>query len=377
MRLDWAIAVIVAVFSLAEEIGGRTGEPDRAHPALWIGLAVASAALVAVRRRAPFAVLAVYTVFGGLAIPLSEETLGAWQFYVELLLLFTLMAEVPPRSRRTPAGLALALGFVAVIVFTEAPVGPGDVAIALVMTGVAAGAGFAVQRYREVAAQAQERGALLAREAVNEERNRIARELHDIVAHSVSVMVMQSGAVRRCLDEEQAREREALTVVEEAGREAVHELRRMLGVLRSGHEPGVNVPQPSLARLEELVDQVRVAGLDVKLDVRGEPSPLSAGLELSAYRIIQEALTNTLKHAGPTRVTVTVAHRHRELCLEITDEGPAPGSPSGHGPQERRGQGGQGHGLIGMRERVALFDGWLEARPLPGGGFTVRATLPA
>ncbi|MFE3452856.1 sensor histidine kinase [Nonomuraea sp. NPDC059194] len=370
MRLDWAIAAIVAVFSLAEEFGGRTVEPDRAHPALWIGLALASAALVAVRRRIPFAALAVYTVFGGVAIPLSQETLGAWQFYVELLLLFTLMAEVPPRNWRTPAGLALALGFVGLIVFTDdAPIGPGDLAIALVMTSVAAGAGLAVQRYREVAAQAQERGALLAREAVNEERNRIARELHDIVAHSVSVMVMQSGAVRRCLNEEQTREREALTIVEEAGRGAVHELRRMLGVLRSGPETEVNIPQPSLARLEELVEQVRVAGLDVKLDVRGEPVPLSAGLELSAYRIIQEALTNTLKHAGATRVAVTVAHRRTELSLEITDEGPTPG----HEPPERR---GLGHGLIGMSERVALFGGRMEAHPLPEGGFTVRATLP-
>ncbi|MGV9303323.1 sensor histidine kinase [Nonomuraea sp. NPDC003727] len=371
MRLDWAIAAIVAVFSLAEEIGGRTGEPDRTHPALWIGLALASAVLVAVRRRIPFTALAVYSVAGGLAIPLSQEMLGAWQFYVELVLLFTVMAEVPRANWRAPAALALALGFLSLMVFADtAPVGPGDVAIALVMTGVAAGAGVAVQRYREVAAQAQERGALLAREAVNEERNRIARELHDIVAHSVSVMVMQSGAVRRRLLEEQAREREALTAVEEAGREAVHELRRMLDVLRSGPESAVNVPQPSLARLEELVEQVRVAGLDVKLDVRGAPVPLSAGLELSAYRIIQEALTNTLKHAGPTRVLVAVAHRRGELALEVTDEGPAPG----HEPPERR---GLGQGLIGMRERVALFDGRLEARPVPGGGFTVRATLPA
>ncbi|MEU4699997.1 sensor histidine kinase [Nonomuraea dietziae] len=371
MRLDWAIAAIVALFSLAEEIGGRTGEPERADPWLWAGLALASAVLVAFRRRAPFTTLAVYTLVGGPAIPLSKETLGAWQLYVELLLLFTLMAEVPLRDRRTLAGLALALGFIGLIVFTDTgPVGPGDIAIALVMATVAGGAGLAVQRYRVVAAQAQERGALLAREAVNEERNRIARELHDIVAHSVSVMVMQSGAVRRRLEEEQAREREALTVVEEAGRAAVHELRRMLGVLRSGPEAAAKAPQPGLARLEELVEQVRVAGLDVKLDVRGEPAPLSAGLELSAYRIIQEALTNALKHAGPTRVTVTVTHRHRELSLEIADEGPTPG----HATPERH---GLGHGLIGMRERVALFDGRLDAHPRPGGGFIVRATLPA
>ncbi|GAA2356035.1 sensor histidine kinase [Nonomuraea africana] len=371
MRLDWAIAAIVALLSLAEEIGGRTGEPDRANPALWIGFALACAVLVAFRRRVPFTALAVYTLVGGPAIPLSGETLGAWQFYVELLLLFTLMAEVPPRDRRTPAGLALALGFIGLLLFTDTgPVGPGDIAIALVMATVAGGAGFAVQRYRVVAAQAQERGALLAREAVNDERNRIARELHDIVAHSVSVMVMQSGAVRRRLTEEQAREREALMVVEATGRAAVHELSRILGLLRSGSEGADTTPQPSLGRLEELVEQVRVAGLDVKLDVRGEPAQLSAGLELSAYRIIQEALTNALKHAGPTRVVVTVAHRHKELFLEIADEGPTPG----HATPEPR---GLGHGLIGMRERVALFDGRLDAHPRFGGGFIVRATLPA
>ncbi|MEU7983500.1 histidine kinase [Streptosporangium canum] len=210
--------------------------------------------------------------------------------------------------------------------------------------------------------------ALLAREAVSEERTRITRELHDVVAHSVSAMVMQAGAARLMLRPDQVTERESLNVVEETGREVVEELRRMLGLLRTGPECDGLTPQPGLARLDDLVDQMRAAGLDVRLNVEGEPVQLPAGLDLSAYRIVQEALANTLRHAGPTEVGVTIAYRPGVLSLEILDQGPRPGR-TGHG-------GGAGHGLIGMRERVALFQGRLSTGPLPGGGYGVRVTLP-
>jgi signal transduction histidine kinase len=257
------------------------------------------------------------------------------------------------------------------------------------MSSIAGGAGLAVRRHRVLAVLAAERGELLAREAVADERARIARELHDIVAHSVSVMTMQAGGVRLRLGAGQEPERELLTTVEETGREALTELRRMLGLLRGpeGGEPG---PRTGLDRLPDLLDQVRSAGLAVTLDVRGDPVPRPAALDLSAYRIVQEALTNTLKHAGPTRVAVTVTYAPGELRLDIEDQGPrerhpdqgragreaGPGREGGHGRERHLSGREGGHGLIGMRERVALFHGRLTAGPLPSGGFAVRAVLP-
>ncbi|GGL30531.1 sensor histidine kinase [Planomonospora parontospora] len=373
--VDWTVAVAVALFGIAEELGGRTLTPAGARPGWLIGAVLCAAGLVLVRRRAPFTVLAVHTAttvaslahFGGMA--------SAWQFYVQLLLLFTLLSELPPRDRRAVAGMAGTAVFVAVMVSVTGPPGAGDVAVALLMSVAAGGAGVAVRRHRrlavraqELAVQVEERGELLAREAVTEERVRIARELHDVVAHGVSVMVMQAGAARLMLDPGQVAQREALTVVEETGREAVEELRRMVGLLRTGPDGEGLAPQPGLARLDDLVEQVRAAGLEVDVSVEGVPAPLPTGLDLSAYRIVQEALANTLRHAGPTRSEVTVAYRPRMLCLDIVDEGPRDGralAPAG-----------TGHGLIGMRERVALFHGRLSAGPLPEGGYGVRVSLP-
>ncbi|MDP9865912.1 MULTISPECIES: sensor histidine kinase [Streptosporangium] len=366
--IDWLIAVVMALFAVAEEVGDRAFVADRPHPGWWIVVAAASV-LVLLRRRAPATVTYVYSLAAVAAFAYSGESASAWQFCAQLLLLFTLLSEVPPRDPRAVAGLAVTALFVGAMMFAPpGPPGPGDAAVALVMTSITGGAGVAVRRHRQLAFHAQERGELLAREAVSKERTRIARELHDVVAHSVSVMVMQAGAARLMLRPDQVTEREALNVVEETGREAVEELRRMLGLLRTGREGDGLAPQPSLARLDDLVEQMRTAGLDVRLSVEGEPVPLPAGLDLSAYRIVQAALANTLRHAGPTGVEVTVAYRPRALSLEILDEGPRAG---------RTGSAGEpGHGLIGMRERVALFHGRLSAGPLPGGGYGVRVTLP-
>ncbi|MDA0638964.1 sensor histidine kinase, partial [Nonomuraea sp. MCN248] len=205
-----------------------------------------------------------------------------------------------------------------------------------------------------------------AREAVSAERARIARELHDIVVHGVSVMTMRTGGVRLMLGQERQAEREILATVEATGREAVEELRLMLNLLR-GPETDGTVPLAGLDRLDELAGQMSAAGLTVKTEIRGEPVPLPPGLDLSAYRIVQEALTNTLKHAGPTEVTVTVGYRPGELTLEVVDRGPT-------GPPPRAGE--SGYGLVGMRERVALFGGTLSTGPVPEGGFRVRAVLP-
>jgi signal transduction histidine kinase len=234
--------------------------------------------------------------------------------------------------------------------------------------------GFVLSRRAEHTRELQELTATLqreraeqAREAVQEERARIARELHDVVAHSVSVMVVQAGGVRRLLHDDQAREREALLVVEQIGRSALTEMRRMLGVLRTeGESPTPALtPQPGLAHLDRLLDQVRQAGLDVDLHVEGEPRPMPQGVDLSAYRIVQEGLTNALKHAGGGRADVTVRYGDGSVELEVADDGL--GAPDGDG---------MGHGLVGMQERVALYGGTLEAGPRNGGGYVLRATLP-
>jgi signal transduction histidine kinase len=200
--------------------------------------------------------------------------------------------------------------------------------------------------------------------AVAEERNRIARELHDVVGHSVSLMTVQASAVRRLMRPDQEKERAALETVEAAGREAMTEMRRMVGVLRSGDAAPNLAPPPTLDQLGTLADSFRRAGLDVRLESDGEPVPLPPGLDLTAYRLVQEALTNTLRHAEASRVAVCVRYREDALLITVHDDGHGPnGSPPGTG-------------LLGMRERVAVYGGTLTAGAAAGGGFELRAELP-
>jgi signal transduction histidine kinase len=205
-----------------------------------------------------------------------------------------------------------------------------------------------------------------ARAATVEERARIARELHDVIAHNVSLMVLQAGAARQVLEREPGRVREPLLSIEESGRQAIAEMRRLLGILRENGGPLSLSPQPSLAQLGELAESAERSGLKVDLRVQGEPDRLPPGLGLTAYRIVQEALTNAVKHARAAHVTVEVHHRDRELELDVTDDGRA---TAADGP-------GNGHGLIGMRERVAVYGGLLDAGSRPEGGFRVHARLP-
>jgi signal transduction histidine kinase len=204
-------------------------------------------------------------------------------------------------------------------------------------------------------------------EALAEERTRIARELHDLVAHNVSVMVVQAGVERHSLPEDQTTTRETLSSIEQAGRQALVEARRLLGVLRrSGEAEGLE-PQPTVGQVAQLVEQVERAGLPVTLTVEGEQVALPAGVDLCAYRIVQEALTNALKHAGPARAEVLLRYAPGGLDIDVRDDGRGSGSTNGDGA---------GHGLIGMRERVALYGGQLETGPRAGGGFQVHAHLP-
>jgi signal transduction histidine kinase len=213
----------------------------------------------------------------------------------------------------------------------------------------------------ELASEREER----ARLAVAAERARSARELHDVVAHSVSTMVVQAEAGEALLDSHPKRARDAFASIQETGREALTEMRRLLGLLRRGDRALALVPQPSMMRLENLLARVREAGLAVELDIEGQPRLLPPGLDLSAYRIVQEALTNTLKHAGATNAWVNVRYRDHALELEIVDDGHS----GSNGARE-------GYGIAGMRERVKLFGGELEAGRRSDGGYAVRARLP-
>ena len=198
-----------------------------------------------------------------------------------------------------------------------------------------------------------------------DERVRIARELHDVVAHHVSVMGVQAGAARRVMRQQPEKAEEALASIEGSSRQAVLELQRLLGILRREGQDDALAPQPDLARLPELVAQAGGDELTVELRVEGEPRPLPGTVELSAYRVIQEALTNTHKHARATHSTVRVAYGPSALEVEVVDDGRGGAAPAGGG-----------HGLIGMRERVRLHGGHLRAGPRPGGGFAVHATFP-
>jgi len=214
--------------------------------------------------------------------------------------------------------------------------------------------------------------------AVTTERDRIARELHDIVSHNVSLMIIQAGAARQVVAGAPKNATDALRAVESSGREAMTELRTLLSLLAPGGSGGDDLtPQPGMSRLDELVDRVAFAGLPVELTVEGQPRPLPPGIDLTAYRVIQEALTNALKHAPGARAEVHVRYTERHLRLEIVNTGPSVltgQAPSP--PQTPRPEPAQGRGLLGLRERVAAFGGHLDARRRLGGGFRVRARIP-
>ncbi|MFJ6464486.1 sensor histidine kinase [Streptomyces sp. NPDC091387] len=230
--------------------------------------------------------------------------------------------------------------------------------------------------------QLEERNARLEREreaqskvAVAAERARIARELHDVVAHNVSVMVVQADGAAYVMDAAPDQARQALETISSTGRQALAEMRRLLGVLRTGdvRESGEYVPQPDVEQIEDLVDQVRQSGLAVDFKIEGTPRPLPSGVELTAYRIVQEALTNTRKHGGPNAgASVRLVYFDDGLGLLVEDDGRG----AAHELYEDGGADGAGHGMIGMRERVGMVGGTLDAGPRPGGGFRISALLP-
>jgi signal transduction histidine kinase len=284
---------------------------------------------------------------------------------------FVVMGMLRDRTQAA-AGLAFGIGVTAIVAHNDPHGGVGNFVFTSIVFTIAWTIGFLVSRKfheadeaRERARQAELEREVRARLAVSDERARIARELHDVVGHSVSVMTVQASAARRLLRPHQEKEREALLVVEQTGREALAEMRRMVGVLRRPEESPALAPQPSLEQIERLVENTREAGLPVDLRIEGEPVPLPAGVDLTAYRLVQEGLTNTLKHAHAQRAEVVVRYGDGLVELTVSDDGQGGGDG-----------GGSGHGLVGMRERVSVYGGELEAGPRAEGGFRLRARLP-
>jgi signal transduction histidine kinase len=331
---------------------------------------------VAVRRRDPMRIL----IVTGLAITiyslLGYRESNAW---TGVFVAFYTVAANEPRSRATIAALATAggifLSYARYAEFNAAATKPQDLSVTYLLFGVAWLIGDNLRVRRAYTRQLEERAAELEKEredravrAVAEERARIARELHDVVAHYVSVMVVQSAGARRVIDKDPRSAQVALEAVEAAGRTALAEMRRMLEVLRTD-DPGMG-PQPSLDDLETLVGHVRDAGLPVEVRVEGSTCCLPAGMDLVAYRIVQEALTNTVKHGGKAKASVTVRYLPDTLEIEVVDDGRGAAAPL------ISGSAGGGHGLIGMHERVALFGGSLQAGPVLTGGYRVLARLP-
>ena len=369
-RADAALALVLFVAGTGELLTAKDLKGSLGLNVLCLG---AMCAPLVFRRRWPFAAVVATMTIGtvqGLFLTSVDEV--ATIFFVLLVLAYTAGAHQP----RLPAFLSLPVFFAGICgvnlgthATTSDYVFPSAVAFIAWLAGRAVRArALLTEELHEAAIRAEEAHEAEAQLAMAEERRRIAREMHDVVAHSVSVMVVQAGGARRIIDRDPDRAARAAAQIEYAGRAALVEMRRLLGLLHAGEgETGTLAPQPSLAELDALVERSRAAGLSVDVRVLGERRPLPAGIDLAAYRIVQEALTNTLKHAGAAPTEVHLRWGEDELELEILDRG-------GTGTA-RNGTGG-GHGLVGMAERVRLYGGELEAGPRPAGGFRVRARLP-
>lgn len=374
---DWALALGLAALLQIE-----VWTIDPSHPPGDVGADVFSSAQRAVaaaaglvltfslawRRRAPLLVLAVAMATSVVANFVSVLDAATTPAIALVVAAYSVGAHTE--------GLRASIGVTGIGALIAANVADqfsfGDLLFVAMILGGAWLGGRAL-RYRREREGALERLAVdldreqeeKAQAAVAEERIRIARELHDVVAHAISVIVLQARGGRRSLATDTRETRDALDTIEATGSAALAEMRRLLGMLRSDDEEIALAPQPSLRYLDALTRQVREAGLPVELSVEGDPVELPPGVDLSAYRIIQEALTNALKHAGPATARVVVRYGDNDLELEVADTGVGPGAGNG-----------AGHGLVGMRERVSLYGGKIEAGAQDGGGFAVRARLP-
>jgi signal transduction histidine kinase len=365
--VDWTLAIAVAAGAQLQQATCDCG----GSPA-WAGVVVTLLATlpIGLRRRRPFPVL---LVTGGASI--AHIVLGFTNpFLITFADLVALYSVANHASWRVSVSGAVLAATVLPVSFAldwhnHGHVNLSDLPYNYGLFGAAWVLGDNVRRQREQAQLAMRLAAAegeRSKRAVADERVRIARELHDVVAHTLSVIVLQAGAGRRIAPRQPDRAASVLGGIEALGREALGDMRRLVGMLRTGPERELE-PQPTLERLPDLADRVRSAGLHVDLRTEGEARPLPPGVDLSAYRIVQEALTNTLRHAGADRAEVVVRYGGVGVEVEVTDDGRGPGANGATG----------GHGLAGMRERVGMYGGELEVGASEGGGFRVRAMLPA
>jgi signal transduction histidine kinase len=373
--LDVAPAAALIVIGVAQMLADYEGSDFRGPRGVNAAFLVAVCLPLVIRRRQP--VLALAGVFLIQAVWVGTYYHGSHQppfepFAAGVVACFALGLHADRRGLR--AGLAV-FGLLVVATAIVLAVGGSTVGNALpvlIWWGAAIGIGRGLRERQALVELLRERSARLERDrerdmadAAMEERARIARELHDVIAHAVSLMVVQASAERRLLAADQRRTADTLETIETSGREALGELRRLLGVLRASG-PERLAPQPGLDALPDLLEEGRRGGHRVSLDVQGEPVRLPAGLDLTAYRIVQEGLTNVRKHAPGAAVEITLRWRPAELEIELADDGPGPSA----------GANGAGHGLIGMRERVALYGGTVTAAAAEDAGFRVLARLP-
>jgi signal transduction histidine kinase len=373
-RYGFDALVLLAAAEGAIEVVLRRDSPDAPSTSLWFA-ATATAIIplpLLARRAFPFAAPAAVWVLG-----------AAFSFVDGRLVVFTTSVFIAGMaasfllgglrdSLEGPLGLAVVLGGAATVVYEDPSHKAGELVFIPLVFGIGWLAGFALRERVDEAAAAEIRASQAERErdaaariAVAEERARIARELHDIVAHAVSVMVLQVGAVRHKLPGDLADDADALRGVEQTGRSALAEMRRLLGAMRREGDDVEFAPRPGLDGLAALLEEVGRAGLPVRLHVDGDAVSLPPALDLSAYRIVQEGLTNALKHAHATSADVTVRYFPDELQIEVRDDGA--GSQTGDGA---------GHGLVGVRERVKIYGGEMTTATSPGSGFVLRTRFP-
>ncbi|MDI3388914.1 sensor histidine kinase [Streptomyces sp. B-S-A8] len=377
----WAVVLLmVSVVGLASQGNSQGREPGVAE----VVFSVVACLAVALRRKWPEQMLLLVAAMGVGQLIADVSVLPA--DFAMLVLIYTVAAEGADWARRFALVGGLCAAPISQIAWPNEHSGVwGNILIAgftMVPFALAWVLGDSIRTRRAYFAQLEERAARLEQEreaqakvAVAAERARIARELHDVVAHNVSVMVVQADGAAYVMDTAPDQARKALETISGTGRQALAEMRRLLGVLRTGEqqESGEYVPQPDVQQIDELVEQVRHSGLTVDFRIEGTPRPLPSGVELTAYRIVQEALTNTRKHGGDNAgASVRIVYFDDGLGLLVEDDGK--GAP--HELYEDGGADGRGHGLIGMRERVGMVGGTLDAGPRPGGGFRISALLP-
>jgi signal transduction histidine kinase len=321
---------------------------------------------------------AVLTVVGSVlfeAVLLNDIT----DYFVPFLgvLLFSYSAGAYADGRAAYIGLVVMAGAVLTVTGLSSHQVVGDYIFPTAFAIVSWLAGRALrtrtqltEELHEAALREEEAHERAAAVAASEERRRIAREMHDVVAHSVSVMVVQAGGARRILDRDPARAIAAAEQIERTGREALAEMRRLLGILHGDDEHAARAPQPTMASVGALVERAREAGLPVTFEETGTRRSLPAGLDLAAFRVVQEGLTNAIKYSGHAETAVRIGWSDAELVLEIADRGPGPAARDGVAADDG------GHGLVGMRERVRLYGGELDTGRREGGGFRIRAKLP-